>query len=81
MGSTLRTTKLLTISLSPRLFELVEKLSQEEDRTKSELMREALRQYVWARKWKGIQSYGELKARESGFTEEDVETLIDEMRK
>lgn len=77
----IRTTKLLTISLSPRLFDIVQKLSQEEDRTKSELMREALRQYVWARQWKELQSYGEQKARALGLTEGDVETLIDEIRK
>ncbi|MCK4554009.1 ribbon-helix-helix protein, CopG family [Candidatus Parcubacteria bacterium] len=42
----LRTTKLITISILPDLLKKAEKLAKEEDRTKSELFREALRMYI-----------------------------------
>ncbi|MFQ5780785.1 MAG: ribbon-helix-helix protein, CopG family [Nitrospiria bacterium] len=44
-----RITKLVTISLSPALFREAEKAAKKEQRTTSELFREALRQYVATR--------------------------------
>ena len=76
----MRTTKLLTVSMPPRLYDTVTKLAKREDRTKSELIREALRQYVWSRNLRGIQDYGRKKAGELGMTENDLETLVDEER-
>jgi CopG family transcriptional regulator / antitoxin EndoAI len=58
-----------------------EKTAKAESRTKSELIREALRQYLWGRRWRTIRQYGEQRAREAGFREEDVETLVHEARK
>ncbi len=43
------TRKLITISLPPPLVEKAEELAREENRTKSELLREALRFYVETR--------------------------------
>jgi metal-responsive CopG/Arc/MetJ family transcriptional regulator len=40
------TRKLLTISLPPRLLKEAERLAEQENRTKSELLREALRLYI-----------------------------------
>ena len=76
----MRTTKLLTVSMPPRLYDTVTKLAKREDRTKSELIREALRQYVWSRNLQGIQDYGREKAAEMGITENDLETLVDDER-
>jgi predicted transcriptional regulator len=42
----LRSTKLITISLSPELYEKALKLAKEEDRTRSGIFREALRRYI-----------------------------------
>ena len=42
----MRTTDTLTISLPPAMSEQLEKVRKEENRTRSELMREALRQYI-----------------------------------
>lgn len=42
----MRNTKLLTISIMPEFLEEIEKLAKEERRTKSELVREALRRYL-----------------------------------
>ena len=76
----MRTTKLLTVSMPPRLYNMVTKLAKKEDRTKSELIREALRQYVWSRNLRGLQDYGQEKSRELGITEDDLEALVDEER-
>ena len=76
----MRTTKLLTVSMPPRLYDTVTKLAKREDRTKSELIREALRQYVWSRNLRDIRGYGQKKAGELGITENDLETLVDEER-
>jgi metal-responsive CopG/Arc/MetJ family transcriptional regulator len=40
-----RTTKILNISLSKELYEKIEDIALKENRTKSELLREAFRQY------------------------------------
>lgn len=71
----------VTITLPPNLFRLAEKVAEEEGRTRSELFREALRKYVWARSWKRLQEYGAKKAHELGIKSDgDIERLIDEGR-
>jgi len=55
-------------------------VSKKEARTKSELVREALRQYLWSAKIKKVQAYGQKKVKEKGIHEEDIERLVDEMR-
>jgi len=77
----MRATKLVTISLSPKLLKKAEKAAKEEQRTRSELLREALRKYLEDREWDKIYRYGERRARVLGFDEEDVERLVDETRK
>jgi CopG family transcriptional regulator/antitoxin EndoAI len=79
-GARLRTTKLITISIFPELLEEAEKVAREENRTRSELIREALRRYIAERELRRLQRYGMEKARELGLKEEDVQRLIDEYR-
>jgi len=76
----LRTTKLITISIMPEFLEEIEKLAKEERRTKSELVREALRRYIAEKELRRLQRYGMKKARELGLGEEDVQRLVDEYR-
>ena len=45
----MRTTETLTISLPPAMVKQMEKVQQEENRTRSELLREAWRQYFESR--------------------------------
>ena len=45
----MRTTDTFTISLPPAMLKQLEKVRHEENRTRSELMREALRQYIEGR--------------------------------
>lgn len=75
-----RATKTITLSLSPEMLDKIEELMKEEGRTRSELLREALRRYAEEQEWKKIYRYGELKAREKGITEDQVEDIIDAHR-
>jgi CopG family transcriptional regulator/antitoxin EndoAI len=77
-----RTSKVLTVSLPPEMLDKAEKIAKEESRTRSELFREALRQYINNReRWQEIRGWGDEIAKEYGVTsEEDVERIIDEIR-
>ena len=47
-----RTTKIITLSLPPEMAAQIEKLRKEEGRTRSELLREALRRCAEEREWR-----------------------------
>lgn len=57
-----------------------EKTAKQESRTRSELVREALRQYLWGRRWNTIRRYAEQRARAVGIREEDVDRVVHESR-
>lgn len=75
-----RTSKTITLSLPPEMVDKIEELMKEEGRTRSELLREAIRRYAEGREWKKIYRYGELKARERGITEDQIEDIVDARR-
>jgi CopG family transcriptional regulator/antitoxin EndoAI len=77
----MRTTKTLSISLSPAQLKDVERLAKKEHRTLSELIREALRRYQIEREMDAVNAYGRARAAELGITEADVIPLIRQMRK
>lgn len=77
----MRTTKLLSVSLMPDFLEEIERVAKEEKRTKSELVREALRRYLAERQWEQLSRYAQIKAAATGIaTEEDIQRLIDAAR-
>lgn len=76
-----RTTKIWNISLPPIMAKEAESVAKKESRTKSELVREALRQYIWSSKWKNLRSYAQKKAKELNIQEKDIEQIIEETRK
>ena len=76
----MRTTKVLSITLPKAMLKDTKKLAKKENRTMSELVREALRRYEAVQRLKELQSYGEKRARELGIKEEDVDRLIHEYR-
>ncbi len=47
-----RTTKTITFSLPPEMADQVTEIMKREGRTKSELLREALRRYIEDREWR-----------------------------
>jgi CopG family transcriptional regulator/antitoxin EndoAI len=76
----MRTSKILPISLPPEMLDNVTQLAKKEHRTKSELVREALRRYIEDKEWESIRSYGAARAKARGITEADVDRIIHEHR-
>lgn len=76
-----RTTKTITVSLPPDMMEIVDYLAKKERRTKSELLREALRRYADEQEWKDLIKYAQGQAKRKGITKEQVEDIIDAIRK
>jgi len=75
-----RKSSILSISLPPALALDLDSAAKQEMRSRSELVREAVRQYVLAAKWKALRQKATLKAAEQGLREEDIERLVDEER-
>jgi CopG family transcriptional regulator/antitoxin EndoAI len=77
-----RTTKTFTISLPPDMAAKIEELMREEGRTRSELLREALRRYVEEKRLRMLSQEISEKARKAGITSaEQVNQLIHEQRR
>jgi len=80
--STMRTTKVVSITLPPPLFEEARALAKEENRTMSELMREALRRYQRERLFEKARAHMEAMADKTGVhTEDDLVRVIREFRR
>ena len=77
----MRTTRVVSITLPPPLFEQAQALAKQENRTMSELVREALRYYERKSWWEEMNAYGRAKAGELGLSEADVVPLAKEVRK
>ncbi len=75
-----RTTATVTFSLPPEMAVQVDRLAEREGRSRSELVREALRRYIDDAEWRRLLAYGERRARDLGIGPEDVERLVDEYR-
>ena len=76
-----RSTKILNVSMSEELYKNIESLATEESRTKSDLVREAFRQYVSNKRWGRIRQWGDETARKLGIRDEkDIEKLLHESR-
>jgi CopG family transcriptional regulator/antitoxin EndoAI len=75
-----RRSSVLSISLPPELSSDLDLVASQERRSRSELVREAVRQYILLSRWKTLRQKASLKAIQRGLKEEDVERLIDEER-
>lgn len=78
-----RTSKTTTISLPPKVYSEMDRLAKIKGMTRSELLRDALRRYQKEEEgWRELVAYGRGKADKAGIrTEEDVERLMDDLRK
>ena len=76
MPTTPRNTKTITFSLPPNMAQQVQAVMKEEGRTMSELIREALRNYIEEREWLKTIRYERLKAREKERDEADGRTTL-----
>jgi len=75
--ATSRKSRILNISMPPEMYESVETGAREENRTKSELMREAFRHYQFARRWRIIRRWGEETANQLNIqTDEELEQFL-----
>lgn len=78
----MRTTKVLSVTLPGPMLAEMQKLARKENRTMSELVREALRQYQRERYWDRVNAYARPKAEAAGIrNEEDVVRVIREWRR
>ena len=77
----MRKTKLITISILPELLEKLNVIAEEESRTRSELLREAVSRYIEEREYQSLARYAGHMAPKAGVkTEEDVYRLVEEGR-
>lgn len=74
-----RTTKILNISLSKEMYDEIEDIALKENRTKSDLVREAFRQYSANRNWARIRQWGDGTARKLQIKDEqDIDKILHE---
>jgi metal-responsive CopG/Arc/MetJ family transcriptional regulator len=72
--------RLLSVSLPEDLAEETDALAQSLGKTKSEVVRDALRRQVQVERFAALQRYGGKQAEERGIGPEDTEALVDELR-
>ena len=75
------TTRVRSLSLPSDLVREVERLAKQEGRTKTEILREALRRDGQERRWRRLQRYGAWRARTVGVREAGVERAAQEFRR
>ena len=77
-----RTTKIVNFSLPPEIYKEVEELARQRETSRSQVLREALKQYVASeRRWQQIRKWGVETAKRLAIKDEDdVERIIHEYR-
>lgn len=72
--------RLLSVSIPDDLAEETDALAQCLGKTRSEVVRDALRRQVQIERFSALQRYGRERAEALGIGPEDSEALVDEMR-
>jgi metal-responsive CopG/Arc/MetJ family transcriptional regulator len=72
--------RLLSVSIPENLAAETEALARASGKTKSEVVRDALRRHVQHEHFAELQHYGRTRAEALGIGPEDVEGLVDESR-
>ena len=72
--------KIVSVSIPVGLVQELDRVCDLEHRNRSELYREALRQYLWTRRWQALRAYSIAQAARGGDARSlpDLERLIDE---
>ena len=73
--------KLLSVSLPDELSDGTDQLAAAQGRTRSEIVRDALRSYLWRERWSLATREARARAELEGIGPEDAEQLVDEIRK
>ncbi|HEY6339016.1 MAG TPA: ribbon-helix-helix protein, CopG family [Candidatus Sulfotelmatobacter sp.] len=76
----MRNARTLSVTLPPDMLKRAQSIAKRENRTMSELVREALRHYERRSWWDGVNAYGRATALRQGIREEDVDRVIHEAR-
>ena len=77
----MKTMEALSFTFPPEMIKEINDLAKRERKTRSQLARDALLQYMQSKKWYDIQKKMAIRARVLGITSEaDVERLIHEYR-
>ena len=71
--------RLLSVSIPDELASEAEALARATGKTKSEVVRDALRRHVQHERFVELQQYGRSRAEALGVGPEDVERLVDEL--
>jgi len=67
----------VNISFNDELLKKIDQVAREESRSRSELIREAARNYIERkRRWKQVFSFGKLKVSKQGIIESDIDSEI-----
>jgi len=72
--------RLLSVSLPEDLAEETDALARSMGKSRSEVVRDALRRQVQVERFASVQRYGRQRAEERGVGPEDAEALVDELR-
>jgi metal-responsive CopG/Arc/MetJ family transcriptional regulator len=74
--------KTVNVSFSKGLLKIMDAVAHEEARSRSELLREAVRLYVeQKRRWKKIFAYWQEEAAKANLKPEDIESMIADVRR
>ena len=79
--SDMATTRARFLALPSDLVREAERLAKQEGRTKTEVLREALRRYGQEQRWRALQRYGAGRTRKLGVREASVVRLVQEFRR
>lgn len=72
--------RLLSVSVPDDLLHEAEAIASAQGKTKSELVREALRSHLELQRLRELQAYARERAERRGLGPDDVEEMIDELR-
>jgi metal-responsive CopG/Arc/MetJ family transcriptional regulator len=72
--------RLLSVSLPDDLSATTDAVAEAQGRSRSEVVRDALRSYVWREQWSLATREARARAERSGIGPEDVEDLVDDLR-
>ncbi len=72
--------KILSVSIPDGLSRSADQLAAAQGRTRSELVRDALRSYLWRERWAEATRGARAAAEQAGIGPEDAEHLVDEVR-
>jgi len=78
-------TQLINFTIPKPLLQVVDQQAAQEMKTRSELLRDAVRSYlerriILSQRWQDILAYGSKKARSLNLKPQDVERLVDDYR-